>query len=449
MKYAVYSIRRRLLIVLGLAISIAFFAQAGISYRVALREVDDISDYHMLQIAFAVKRGVPDPALSPRDHFPAGGEDRSFSLKFLPLTEQQQAWALAHENTPGRFATSAPFEHGFSTRLLGDKTFRVFAIPAQNRLIEVMQDMSVRSSTARKLALRTVLPTLILGPLLLLIVWWGISRALRPLMFYRDAIARRDANDLQALSTEGVPEEILPFISGINALFGRIGNAFAAQQNFVADAAHELRSPLAALRLQVQGLQRASSDEMRALAIERVMGGIDRATRLIEQLLVLAREEATVPERAEVCLPQVMRLALSDVLPLAQQRQIDIGANLADAGPDAQFYVAGNADALRILLRNLLENAVKYTPPQGVVNLSLLREEGLVLVVEDSGPGIPAEAREQVFKRFQRGSARASDGSGLGLSIVQAIADRHHLRVVLDQSQTLGGLLVKLVFPQA
>ena len=434
-----YSIRRRLLVVLGLAISIATLIQAGIAYRVALREVDDISDYHMVQIAFALRRGMPEDAAPPREHRPLDGEDRSFSLLISPLPKPSASEMPLAEPKPVR---------GFSTQQIGGKHFRVFTIPTQTRLIQVMHDEAVRSRNASKLALRTVLPILILGPVLMLIVWWGISRALRPLVTSRKEIARRDANDLRVLQTDGVPEELLPFILEINVLFDRIRKAFAAQQNFVADAAHELRSPLTALRLQVQGLQRACSAETRNVAAERVMTGIDRATRLIEQMLMLAREEASEADNTPCDLRQIVRLALSDVLPLAQARNIDIGANLSDAKKDDDFIVAGNDEALRILLRNLLENAVIYASPDGAVNLSLSATDGgLALCIEDDGPGIPEEERARIFERFRRGRDHEMRGSGLGLSIVRVIAQRHHIRIELGQSAQLHGLAVTLTFP--
>jgi two-component system OmpR family sensor kinase len=247
-----------------------------------------------------------------------------------------------------------------------------------------------------------------------------------------------------------VPDELLPFILEINVLFSRIGKAFAAQQHFVADAAHELRSPLAALRLQVQGLQRATTADARNIASGRVMTGIDRATRLIEQMLVLAREEATEPDLAACDLQQVARLALSDVLPMAQARHIDIGANLSEAGNDETTNILGNTEALRILLRNLLDNAVKYAPENGTVNLTLKHGPGnLALSVEDNGPGIHGQERHHLFERFRRGHDHKAGGSGLGLAIVQAIAKRHHIRMELGDSAQLGGLAITLHFASA
>ncbi|MDR3412441.1 MAG: ATP-binding protein, partial [Formivibrio sp.] len=340
-----------------------------------------------------------------------------------------------------------PVARGFSTRQIDGKPFRVFTVHSRTMLIEVMHDMSVRSRMARQLAFRTVLPILILGPILLLIVLWSIAHALRPLQTSREEIAQREANDLRALRTENVPGELLPFIQEINVLFLRVSDAFTAQQHFVADAAHELRSPLAALRLQVQAMQRATTNEKRHVLAERLLMGIDRATRLVEQMLVLAREEASVSDSACTDLPQVVRLALSDILPQAQARSIDVGADSFGEVPDGQFSIRGSTEALRILVRNVLENAVKYTPPSGTINLLLHRDTNqTVLTIEDSGPGIPAEERDRVFERFHRSAENDVEGCGLGLSIVQAIATRYGVSIVLGQSVQLGGLSVVLRF---
>jgi two-component system OmpR family sensor kinase len=441
MTASVYSIRKRLLLTLGTAISLATLVQAAISYRIAISDVNDISDYHMVQLAHAM-RGHLSERVNPSPGRPVAGEDRSFLLQIMPLPPEQRGASV--DNALQSSLGEAP---GFSTRQVGKKTFRVFTLHTQTMALEVMHDMGKRSVMAREIALRTILPILVLGPVLLLIVWWGISHALCPLVASREEIARRNISDLHALRTEGAPEELLPFIREINGLFGRIGEAFAAQRSFVADAAHELRTPLTALRLQVQALQRATTATMRDNAIERLLLGIDRATHLIEQMLSLAREEASDSAGAHADLPQVVCLALSDVLPQAQMRNIDIGADFFDHAPAEPFLVRGGAEALRVLLRNLFENAVKYTPHLGVVNLSLRRDgASVVLTIEDSGPGIPQEDRVAVFERFRRGSEHDVEGSGLGLSIVQAIARKNDIRILMDRSTALGGLSVSLCF---
>jgi two-component system OmpR family sensor kinase len=223
-----------------------------------------------------------------------------------------------------------------------------------------------------------------------------------------------------------------------------VRQAFEAQKSFVADAAHELRSPLAALKLQVQGLRRAPDAAARERAAQRLSAGIDRATRLVEQLLVLARHQAgsTAAPAQAVALAEVARLAVADAVPLAQARGIDLGVPRAEPGE-----IEGHPEALRILMRNLLDNALKYAPAGGTVDLSVWREDGsMLLAVEDSGSGIPEEERERVLDRFHRVPGTEAPGSGLGLAIVKAIAELHGAALRLEHSERLGGLRVELRF---
>ncbi|MFT3736124.1 MAG: ATP-binding protein [Rhodocyclaceae bacterium] len=432
MKDTRFSIRTRLLQLLGAAVFLATTVQAIVAYHVALNEVDTISDYHMQQSAYSLRHNEL-RSVSRREGAPA--EDPDFSLVISPLPT-----ATAVE----------PHPNGFSTRQIGNKTFRVFSVPTGSMLIEAFHDMEIRRHNARVLAFRTILPILLLGPILMLMVWWTVSRALRPVHNARHEIAKREAGDLRPLPTDAVPIELLPFVQEINALFRRVSDAFAAQQNFVADAAHELRSPLTALRLQVQALQRTTDAEQHKLASARLLSGIDRTSRLVEQMLTLAREEASASDGETCALPQVVRLALSDVLPRAQERDLDITASLSDDVPDDALMIRAGIEVMRRMLRNLLENAVKYTPTGGRIHITLQKDAGqCALNIEDSGPGIPEAERNQAFERFHRGSGHDVEGSGLGLAIVQAIASRHAVQLALDQSPELGGLRVTLRFRAA
>lgn len=437
------SIRRRLLLVVGLGITLASALQAFIAYRLALAEVDMISDSHMVEMARAVYRSMPVNGIqvvpAPSSPTLLASEGSCFTLRV-----QRVAEPLGQAVDPGQRA-----RRHFSTRQQGTQILRVLNVEAPGVQIEVTHDLAIRAGTARALAIHAILPVLLITPILLLCAWLGTSHALRPMRRTRDEIARRSGDDLKPLSTTGVPEEALPFVNEINTLFGRIENEFEARRNFVADVAHELRSPLAALSLQVQGLCRARTPEARALAHDRVMAGIARASRLVEQLLVLAREGVARPIESVTTLPQVARLAMSDVIAQAQARAIELGADLQENLPETMFAVRGDVEALRTLLRNLLDNAVKYTPAGGVVRIGLAREpDVLVLDVEDSGPGIEPEERERLFERFQRGrSGQDAGGSGLGLAIVRTIASNHGIRLELAQSDRLGGLTVRLHFP--
>jgi two-component system OmpR family sensor kinase len=257
-------------------------------------------------------------------------------------------------------------------------------------------------------------------------------------------LALRKADDLSEVSDADLPDEVRPLVQELNLLFSRVQTAFEAQQNFVADAAHELRTPLAALKLQILSLARADCSEARDVAIGRLSAGVERASRLVEQLLVLARTEAADARLEPVSLTDLAKRAVGDMAGAAQARNIDLGLEQAD---DAT--VQGQGDALVILLRNLVDNAVKYTPAGGTVDVSVLgtdRDRGARLVVEDSGPGIEPEERERVFNRFYRVPGSEAQGSGLGLAIIRAIAERHGARLALDASERLGGLKVTVEF---
>jgi two-component system OmpR family sensor kinase len=280
----------------------------------------------------------------------------------------------------------------------------------------------------------------------MLVVWWAIGRSLAPVAQVRSQMAARKADDLSPVSEAGLPDEVRPLIQELNLLFDRLRQAFEAQKSFVADAAHELRSPLAALKIQLQGLQRAADDAARGVAVRRLSSGIDRATHLVDQLLALARQEASavsgVGRREDVDLSQIGLLALTDTLLDAQTRHIDLGVHRADA-----IVVKGQAEALRVLTRNLLDNAIKYTPQGGTVDMDVHHTpSGPVLSIEDSGPGIPEKDRVRVLDRFYRVSGAGADGSGLGLAIVKTIADQHGASVLIDKSERLGGLRVQVRF---
>ena len=261
-------------------------------------------------------------------------------------------------------------------------------------------------------------------------------------------VRARDSQSLQALPAEGLPDEVLPLVQALNALLARLGDALAAQRHFVGDAAHELRSPLTALKLQVQLLRRAPDDAARDEAARALTAGVDRATRLVEQLLALARSEAAgVPETALARAPlvEVVRQATADVGPFADQR----GTTLElDVAADADTLdVAGAAD-VAVLARNLIDNAVRYSPDGGHVAVWVGSQDGApVLQVDDDGPGIPPSEREAVFARFvRRDNADGQTGSGLGLAIVRQVALRQGAAVTLGDSPR-GGLRVRVAWP--
>ncbi|PZP98160.1 MAG: two-component sensor histidine kinase [Variovorax paradoxus] len=433
MSTARHSLQRRLLATVMTIIVLAAAVLAGTAWRSALRQADEMFDYHLQQMAHALRGGLP---LAP----PA--QDVDGSDEYLV-----QIWGPDGVQLFRSVPTPLPPRAvlGFSDARLDGVHYRVYSVQSPYQTVQIAQNLDARQARARALALRATLPMALIAPLLMLLAWWGIRRSLAPLARTRAEVAVRAADDLSPLQGAGLPDEVLPLVDEINALFGRLDQAFAAQRAFVANAAHELRSPLAALKLQAQAVERAADDSARATALARLQQGIDRAIRLMQQLLLLARQEAAVQDGAllpPLALAPLARQAVAEALPQAQARGIDLGLE-TEGEETALPAVRGDADALAILLRNLLDNAIKYTPEGGRIDLVLGPRS---VAVHDSGPGIAPAERARVFERFYRSPDAAAGGSGLGLTIAQAIAERHGATLQLDSSPRLGGLAATLRF---
>ncbi len=438
---APHSLRARLLWFLLAAIVLTASAQAVIAYQAAHAEADIIFDYHMQQMALALRSGLPVNGAASTEPSSADGQATDFVVQVW-TADGLQVFRSADTPLPERGVL------GFSDVPANGTTYRVFSMQSRSQIIQVAQDMAPRREMARTLALRTVAPIAVMAPLLMMLVWWVVNASMVPVARARLQVAQRRADQLTEISEAGLPEEIRPLVHELNLLFGRLSLAFDAQKSFVADAAHELRSPLAALKLQVQGLRSAGSDASRELAVARLSAGIDRATRLVEQLLVLARQQASAANGVKterVSLANIVRQELIDATSSAQAHGLDIGLAHADEGD-----VAGQPEALRILVRNLVDNALKYTPNGGKIDLEV-RHAGdrTVLGIDDSGPGIAESDRARVLDRFYRVEGTQAPGSGLGLAIVDAIAEFHQATLTLGRSATLGGLRVALSFPVA
>jgi two-component system OmpR family sensor kinase len=264
---------------------------------------------------------------------------------------------------------------------------------------------------------------------------------------FAGVLRSRKRGELDPLDGDGLPDEVRPIATALNDLLARLKESVERERSFIADAAHELRTPLTALDLQVQSLRAEAAGSGHDDAVQRLEAGVARASRLVEQLLALAREERDGRrEHVPVTLADVAREVIEELLPLADKRGIDLGLERAD---DVQ--VAGDRDALRVLVGNVLDNAIRYSPAGGRVDLSVERRDGVppsaVLVVADAGPGIPLPERERVFDRFHRVPGTASPGSGIGLALVRSIAAHHHAQIRLDAGPGARGLHVSIEFP--
>jgi len=334
---------------------------------------------------------------------------------------------------------------GFSDEILASKHWRVFSTQSDNGLIRVqaaeLQEM--RDELVFSLVSHTMLPLLITIPLLGLALWLAISIGFLPLTRVTNELQSRSPKDLQKIDTEDVPDEILPVTMALNRVITNLQEAFNAERRFTSDAAHELRTPLAVLKTHAEVALHAIEQEERNNALRQLVRGVNRATRLVEQLLTLARldPETSLKEAKRFDLFIVAENVISEEALIALDKNIDISLN----GTRGKF-VFGSSSAISVLMRNLVNNAIRYTPKNGFVKVSITRlHETITFSVADSGPGIPATERQKVFERFYRQLGTKVPGSGLGLSIVTRIADLHDLSFELDESE-FGGLLINVIF---
>ena len=407
------------------------------TYRRVLDETSTLFDYQLRQMALSLRNQI---SIAPRVELPPdqGGSDFVIQI-WDPLG------ARVYLSRPGLPLINRA-TLGYADVTLQHERWRVYSLRTSDGVIQVAQPWRVRERLAGEAALRVALPLLLLLPLMAAAIAWIVGRSLLPLERVTAEVQRRDAHSLAPIEAPGLPQEVAPLIAELNRLLARLADAFDAQRAFVADAAHELRSPLTALRLQLQLLSRAPDEAAREIARDNLGTAIDRSIHLVEQLLTLARSEHE-NARGELrpsALDEVARAGIADAHAFAAAR----GTELSLDAPD-RVAVQGDEDALRILVRNLLDNAVRYTPANGFVQVRVANEPGggARIDVDDSGPGIPPAERERAFDRFYRRDGSSEGGSGLGLAIVKAIASRHGATVHLDESP-LHGLRVTVTFPE-
>jgi signal transduction histidine kinase len=431
------SIRARLLVALIILVALISLLAAGVTYRRVSSETATLFDYQLRQMALSLRSQI---SLAPRIEVPPDQGDTDFVVQIWDVFG-----ARTYVSRPGLPMINQTVL-GYADLNLRGQPWRAYGLQTADGVIQIAQPVQVRETLARAAAERVVVPLILLLPIMIGAVAWIVRGGLKPLGFVAAEVQRRDARSLAPLATADLPREIEPLVSELNRLLERLQRAFAAQRAFISDAAHELRSPLTALRLQLQLLDRAPDETERLEARARLGAAVERAIHLVEQLLALARSE---PQDAAMDFEQVDLAAAAadgvrDTHDLALARKIDLGLEAAPG-----LCVLGNREALRTLARNLIDNAVRYTPVGGIVQVRC-RSVGqdAVLEVSDSGPGIPVEDRERAFDRFYRRAAAQEGGTGLGLAIVKAISERHGARIELGDAPG-GGLNVAVSFPRS
>ena len=336
---------------------------------------------------------------------------------------------------------------GFTEVRLGERPWRVYVMRTPERTVQSVQCLQFRSHVIKKQALQTGLPIALLIPISAWILWFAACRALGRLATVARVAAAQDENTIVELPTKDIPSEISPLVTAVNSLLTRLRDAFASQRRFVQDAAHELRTPITAMTLQLENLKACPMDPETAAQVSQFEAGLRRTKRLIEQLLRLARQEA--PQKPEAVsnieLAGFLRELISDLMPCADHRDIDVGLSV-----EVNATVRANPHELRSLLHNLLDNALRYTPEHGVVDVRVHAQGGKVGVeIVDSGPGIPPDLLPRVFDRFFRIEGSDTEGSGLGLAIAKHAAERNRIDLSLDNRIDRSGLVARVTFAEA
>jgi len=432
----VKTIRRRLAAGLACATILCTGGAAAVLYRTLLEESNELADLQLRQLAAA----LPDEAAAYAGPVASDPEEQ-FAL---------QAWNGAGELVHAvPLAPHAPLPRqdlrGFATRRFAGAPWRLYGVRRHDTYIQVAQPIAVRERLAAAMTLRAGLPLLAAVALLAALAVAIVRAALRPLGRLADALADRSPSTLGQLAAADWPLELVPIVAALDSFLERFAHALTAQQTFVADAAHELRSPLTALKLQLQLAERETGAEERRAAMARLHARLDRGSHLVEQLLSLATHGSgyAAARMARIDPRDLLERTVADHAVLAEQRGIDLGLGVVEAAP-----LLGHRDGIQCMLNNLVDNALRYTPRGGRVDVSARRERGgTVLVVADDGPGIAAQHMTRVFDRFFRPDGQEATGCGLGLSIVRNIADHHRARVVLLRGPGGQGLVVEVRFP--
>ena len=446
------SLQTRLLTTVLALVLVAWGVAAALAWHETDEEVSDLLDAHLAQTAALLR-------LQPLDEL---DEDRLNEAPELDKHQPRVVFQLWHEDQLLARSASAPQQpltqrrkRGFADSEVEGRAWRVFVTPGRERDVRILvgERQSVRDEIVLASLTSILKPLMWALPLLALGIWWVVRGSVRPLGRLGQAVAARRPQSLAPLPTQGVPPEVLPLVTALNDLFERTARLLATEQQFTADAAHELRTPIAGIRMQAQVAQGATDAQERTQALEATVQGCDRATRLVEQLLQLARLDAESTSTSNgdgdnshsTPLADAARQVAADLQTTAnrQQQRIVLHEPLAPG-----LLIPLPEELARGLLRNLLDNALRYSPSGAEVHLHITAPGNGgghgCLVVEDSGPGLTPQEQARLGERFFRVLGTGQSGSGLGWSIVQRIARLHHLTVNTGTSPTLGGLRVEV-----
>lgn len=451
------SLKKQLLFSLLSSLLLVWGLMVYVSYQQTRDEITKLFNADLAQSARVVHAFVEN-LLQQRRLTKLWDQDKSPDLFYMPiighkyerkiafqLRSVNEGVVLRSESAP-EFALSLT-RNGYSETLVNNQLWHVFSISTENGdyVIHTGQRDDIRRELVQSLAAQQLLAMLLALPVLGLVIWLIVSRILRPVNRLKEQLAARQVNNLQPLSLAKLPEEVVPIVKQLNALFELLDQAFANERNFTSDASHELKTPLAGLMTQLQVAQKTRDETMRQQALQKCQQAVMRMTHMVQQLLTLSRvqHQSALLERQKLDLNQTLINAIADMAFAAHEKGVELELNGVDG-----LMLKANPQLIAILCRNLLDNAIKYTPTNGKVGVSLSNVNGkLLMAIEDSGPGVADQDYERITQRFYRcvETAQSAEGSGLGLSIVQRIILLHEADIVFSKS-VLGGLKVEVQF---
>jgi two-component system sensor histidine kinase QseC len=436
------SLKQRLLLLSLSTVVVVWLAAAVFTYFDAREEFGEILDAHLAQSAeLLIIQASHDLDEVETEHTPLL---HKYSLRVaFQVWEGGRVLRLHSASAPG--LPLADLEQGYSDKIIDGERWRVFSTwdASRKNLIQVAELTKEREELSRDVAGNMLKPLWFSLPILAFLLWLAITHSLRPLDKLTSEVAQREPDNLAPLDAESAPREVLPLIERLNRLFVRIENSLQKERRFTADAAHELRTPVAGIKAQAQVARAASSDNERTRALDNAIIGCDHAAHLIDQLLTLARIDTLGDETTEPCrLRAIAAEVIASLAPTALSRNVQL-----ELIEGEEVSVLGNPALLRILLRNLIDNAARHTPPGTSVRIDVTEKPGQIsLSVSDNGSGIPASELDKLGERFYRPLGTSASGSGLGLSIVKRIAEIHSASMHLSTPETGNGLSVSIIF---
>ncbi|MGE6570405.1 sensor histidine kinase [Shewanella vesiculosa] len=421
-------------------LSVAIIA-ASFTFSSAFEEAHELQDDVLQQMAVLFDRY----SLTPNDSTltPLSQDQLEFQVSVQLLGDNPASNPIAKNI----LALPSNLTDGFHTVNLATQSWRVFVRTlSSSQRIAVAQETAIRDNIAFETALHTLMPLLVLIPILLLLLGYILGKILSPISILAHDVDRQTEHDLQLIPTTQLPSEIVPFVEAINRLLSKNSQVITSQKRFIADAAHELRSPITALSLQAQRLQQTELTDDARQKLNALQAGICRSIHLLEQLLSMARQQDnSIQQHQRTSLKTVFTEVIEELYPLVEAKEIDLGFS-----QDSDAQLNANPVRLKTLIHNLIDNAIRYTPSGGRVDLSIIEtEQGIEMTIKDTGPGIANTEVQKVFEPFYRILGSNEYGSGLGLAIVASIVQQMDAKISLTPADPVNncGLCVTVKFP--